>query len=183
MCGMTSIHHPYFVLLGLGANLGDPVAQLARAVRMLRAFVDVERVSSVYRTEPVGYADQPEFRNLVVAGRTRLAPLELLAATREVEDAMGRRRSFPNAPRTMDIDLLAFDERVMETAALVLPHPRLHLRGFVLHPLAEIAPEWVHPVLGRSARQLLADAAGLERVERMGPLPAPGHPHASEGRG
>lgn len=165
--------HPFTahsVLLGLGANLGDPLAQLARAVQMLRAHVHVDRVSSVYRTEPVGYADQPEFHNLVVAARTALEPVELLRAVQEVEQALGRRRSFPNAPRTMDIDLLAFDDRVMATPELVVPHPRLHLRGFVLHPLAEVAPDWVHPLLHRSARRLLADAAGLERVERMGPL-------------
>lgn len=175
---MDPIDRRHPVLLGLGANLGDPVGQLARAVERMRAFVHVDRVSSVYRTEPVGYVDQPEFRNVVVAGRTALEPADLLAATRRVEDALGRRRSFPNAPRTIDIDLLAFGDRVMDTPALVLPHPRLHARGFVLYPLAEVAPEWVHPVLGRSARELLADAAGLEAVERMGPLPS-----GAEGRG
>lgn len=164
--------HP--VLLGLGANLGDPVAQLARAVRMLRVHVDIHRVSSVYRTEPVGHADQPEFRNIVVAGRTALEPLALLREMQRIEDALGRRRTFRNAPRTIDVDLLAFGDRTMDTAELVLPHPRMHLRGFVLHPLAEIAPDWVHPVLRLSARRLLADAVGLERVERLGPLPA--HP-------
>ncbi|HEX6041487.1 2-amino-4-hydroxy-6-hydroxymethyldihydropteridine diphosphokinase [Longimicrobium sp.] len=165
----SAAHH---VLLGLGANLGDPVAQLARAVEMLRTHVHVDRVSSVYRTEPVGHADQPEFRNLVLAGRTALEPLALLREMQRIEDALGRRRTFRNAPRTIDVDLLAYDGRVTDTPELVLPHPRLHLRGFVLHPLAEIEPGWVHPVLHLSAWRLLADATGLERVERMGPLDA-----------
>jgi 2-amino-4-hydroxy-6-hydroxymethyldihydropteridine diphosphokinase len=166
------------VLLGLGANLGDPLAQLARAVQMLAAHVVVERVSSVYRTEPVGHAAQPDFYNLVVAGRTALAPADLLAAVQGVEEALGRQRSFRNAPRVIDVDVLAYGARVMRTLALTLPHPRLHLRGFVLHPLAEVAPEWRHPVLGRTARELLSAATALERVEPLGPLPPPGAPLA-----
>lgn len=166
------------VLLGLGANLGEPAEQLARAVEMLAAHVDIDRVSSLYRSEPVGHAEQPDFHNLVVAGRTRLPPMELLGAAQEIEGALGRRRIFRNAPRTMDIDLLAYGDRVMRTLALILPHPRLHLRGFVLHPLAEVAPEWMHPVLGRTARELLSSATALERVERIGPLPRPAAPLA-----
>lgn len=166
------------VLLGLGANLGDPVAQLARAVEMLEAHLVVDRVSSVYGTEPVGHADQPDFHNLVVAGRTALEPMELLRALQGIEEGMGRRRSFRNAPRTIDIDLLAYGTRVMRTLALTVPHPRLHLRGFVLHPLAEVAPEWMHPVLGRTARELLSSATALERVEPLGPLPRPAAPLA-----
>lgn len=165
--------HPPFhdVLLGLGANVGDPLAQLARAVELLGAHVEVQAVSSVYRTEPVGHADQPDFLNLVVAGRTGLAPAELLKAAQSVEAALGRRRSFRNAPRIIDVDLLAYGDRVMRTLALTLPHPRLHLRGFVLHPLAEVAPAWRHPVLRRTARELLSAATALERVEPVGALP------------
>lgn len=166
------------VLLGLGANLGDPLGQLALAVELLREHVRIDRVSSVYRTEPVGHAQQPDFYNLVVAGWTALAPPGLLAAAKGIEEGMGRVPTFRNAPRPMDIDLLAHGERVMRTPALTLPHPRLHLRGFVLHPLAEVAPEWRHPILGRTARELLSDAAALERVEPLGPLPTPGAPLA-----
>ena len=158
------------VLLGLGANLGHPPAQLARAVRLLRPHVAIDAISSVYRSEPVGHAEQPDFHNLVLAGRTALEPAALLRTAQEIEEAMGRRRTFRDAPRSIDIDLLAYGDRVMRTLALTLPHPRLHLRGFVLHPLVEVAPEWTHPVLGRTARQLLSSATGLERVERMGPL-------------
>lgn len=166
------------VLLGLGANLGDPLGQLVLAVELLRQHVRVERVSAVYRTEPVGHADQPDFYNLVVAGRTELPPADLLSAARGIEDGLGRVQSFRNAPRPIDIDLLAYGDRVMRTPALTLPHPRLHLRGFVLHPLAEVAPQWRHPILGRTARELLSDAAALERVEPLGPLPTPGAPLA-----
>ncbi|HEU0301393.1 MAG TPA: 2-amino-4-hydroxy-6-hydroxymethyldihydropteridine diphosphokinase [Longimicrobium sp.] len=166
------------VLLGLGANLGDPVAQLARAVEALSQVVRIEAVSSLYRTEPVGHADQPDFHNLVVRGWTALEPAALLRAAQEVEAALGRRRSFRDAPRTMDVDLLAYGDRVMHTPDLTLPHPRLHLRGFVLHPLAEVAPEWKHPVLLRTARELLSSAGVLERVQRVGALPGPGGPLA-----
>jgi 2-amino-4-hydroxy-6-hydroxymethyldihydropteridine diphosphokinase len=163
------------VILGLGANLGDPVAQLARAVAALDAVVRIGRVSSVYRTEPVGYRGQPDFFNLVVTGTARGEPEQVLGALLEVEAALGRERSFTNAPRTIDIDLLAFGARVMESPGLTLPHPRMHQRGFVLRPLAEIAPEWRHPVLGQTARELLSSGAARERVERVGPLyPFPG---------
>lgn len=166
------------VLLGLGANEGDPVAQLAAAVEALATAVRIGGVSSVYRSEPVGFAEQADFYNVVVRGWTALEPLALLAAAQGVEAAMGRRRSFANAPRTMDVDLLAYGGRVMRTADLTLPHPRLHLRGFVLHPLVEVAPEWTHPVLLRTARELLSSADALERVERVGALPGCGAPLA-----
>jgi 7,8-dihydro-6-hydroxymethylpterin-pyrophosphokinase len=142
------------VLLGLGANQGDPVAQLAKAVEALSREVRIGAVSSVYRSEPVGFAAQG------------------------VEEALGRRRTFRDAPRTIDVDLLAYGGRVMRTGELMLPHPRLHLRGFVLHPLVEVAPEWPHPVLLKTARELLSTAAALERVERVGALPGFGAPLA-----
>jgi len=158
------------VLLGLGANLGDPRRQLAEAVARLGAWMDDVRVSSVYRTEPVGHRDQPDFLNLVVRGWTTVPPEALLREMLAIERGLGRERSFPNAPRTIDIDLLAYGDRVMETAALTLPHPGIAQRGFVLHPLAEVAPAWVHPTLGRTARELLSAAPSLERVEWAGRL-------------
>jgi 2-amino-4-hydroxy-6-hydroxymethyldihydropteridine diphosphokinase len=158
------------VLLGLGANLGDPRRQLAAAVARLCAMVDDVRVSSVYRTEPVGHREQPDFYNLVIGGWTRLPPEALLREVLAIERDLGRERTFANAPRTIDIDLLAYGEVVMRTPELTLPHPAIAHRGFVLHPLAEVAPEWVHPLLGRTARELLSAAGPLERVERDGRL-------------
>jgi 2-amino-4-hydroxy-6-hydroxymethyldihydropteridine diphosphokinase len=159
------------ILLGLGANVGDPLRQLAAAVDALRAFVADLEVSSVYRTEPVGYADQPDFHNIVVRGRTDLAPEALLERVLGVEREMGRERTFRNAPRLIDVDVLAYGDRVITTERLTVPHPGIPTRGFVLHPLAEVAPGWVHPVLGKTARELLESASALERVERIGPLP------------
>ncbi|HEU0015232.1 MAG TPA: 2-amino-4-hydroxy-6-hydroxymethyldihydropteridine diphosphokinase [Longimicrobium sp.] len=162
------------VILGLGANLGDPARQIAEAVEALRAWVRIERVSSLYRTEPVGFRDQPDFHNAVAVGTTALAPEELLRAVLSVEEAMGRRRSFRDAPRAVDIDLLDHGGRVMEAPGLTLPHPRLHERAFVLVPLAEAAPEWRHPVHLRTARELLSTAGARERVERVGALSVSG---------
>lgn len=160
------------VVLGLGANLGRPVEQLAAAVAALAGAVEVESLSSVYRTEPLGNPDQPDFYNLVAMGSTTLAPRALLAATQAVEAELGRVRSFRNAPRAIDIDILAYGDRRIDTPELVVPHPRVATRGFVLYPLAEAAPEWRHPVLLKTARELLESAGHLERVERLGALPS-----------
>src|ERR1700741_117035 len=165
---------PAEVILGLGANLGDPLHQLGAAMDALATFVGDLQASSVYRTEPVGFAAQPDFCNLVVRGTTMLSAEELLERVLEVEAELGRERSFRNAPRTMDVDVLAYGRLVLQTPSLTLPHPGIPTRGFVLHPLAEVAPEWVHPVLGKTARELLTAAPPLERVERMGPLPRSG---------
>lgn len=156
------------VLLALGANLGDPAAQLRRALGELGGVLTSLRVSSLYRTAPVGYLDQPDFYNLVCSGETRLGPRELLREMQHIEAALGRTRPFANAPRTLDIDLLAYGDLLLETPELTLPHPRLHERGFVLVPLVEIAPDWRHPRLGRTARELLQALGPTQGVERVG---------------
>lgn len=157
-------------LFGLGANIGNPRRQLALAVERLRGLLTDVRASGVYHTRPVGYAEQPDFLNLVVTGRSREPPERLLAAALEIEQGLGRIRTFPNAPRTIDIDLLAVGERVIERTGLRLPHPRMHERAFVLVPLAEVAPSWRHPTLGQTAEEMLTALPHAEGVERLGPL-------------
>jgi 2-amino-4-hydroxy-6-hydroxymethyldihydropteridine diphosphokinase len=128
--------------VGIGANLGDPAAQVRAAIDALAAVRGTRLVSasSLYRTAPVGYADQPDFVNAVAAVDTELAPLELLGELHAIERSAGRERSFRNAPRTLDLDLLLYGDASVRDAALVVPHPRMQERAFVLAPLAEIAP-------------------------------------------
>ncbi len=127
--------------IALGSNLQNPAAQIKRAFSELRTLPETRlvRQSSLYRTAPVGYDDQPDFINAAAEVATMLEPLELLQALLALESALGRERSFANAPRVLDLDLLLYDDRVMQTPELTLPHPRMHERGFVLFPLAEIA--------------------------------------------
>src|SRR5215210_3826053 len=142
--------------IALGSNLGDRMATLRTAVTRLGALGRITGVSNLYETEPIGYLEQPAFLNAVVVLETALAPVDLLRALLDVERDLGRARSFPNAPRTLDLDLLLVDDVILETAELTLPHPRLHERAFVLVPLAELAPAMVHPVSGQTMRQLLS---------------------------
>jgi 2-amino-4-hydroxy-6-hydroxymethyldihydropteridine diphosphokinase len=158
------------VLLGLGANLGRPVEQLRAAVELLAGRLDRLAVSSLYRSAPVGYTDQPDFFNLVCSGTTALPPTALLAEAQRIERLYGRVRRFPNAPRTLDIDLLAYDDRLLDGPELVLPHPRLAERAFVLVPLLEVEPRWRHPRRGLTPAELLRMVRPHARVERVGLL-------------
>ena len=159
------------VLLSLGSNSGDSAPSLVRAVQKLANQVEITALSALYRSAPVGYTNQPDFLNLVYAGETPLAPDSLLAEVQQIEHALGRVRSFRDGPRTIDIDVLAYGELVLDTPELTIPHPRMARRAFVLVPLAEIAPEWRHPILRKTARELLTEAGPLERIERVGPPP------------
>ena len=122
--------------IGLGANLGDRAATLREAARRLGALGRITAVSSLYETEPVGFRDQPPFLNAVIALETGLTPAALFQGLLTIERELGRIRTFRNAPRTLDIDILFYDGQVIETPPLVVPHPRLHERAFVLVPLA-----------------------------------------------
>ncbi|HEX6734836.1 MAG TPA: 2-amino-4-hydroxy-6-hydroxymethyldihydropteridine diphosphokinase [Azonexus sp.] len=146
--------------VALGANLGDPASTVRAAFGALANLPDsrVLRCSSLYRTAPVGVVDQPEFINAVALLETTLAPQRLLAELLDIECRFGRQRAEKNGPRTLDLDLLLYDERCIELPELILPHPRLHLRAFVLLPLAEIAPDLVLPGRGRIAAWLPAVA-------------------------
>lgn len=154
--------------IGLGSNLGDRAANLNRARLLLRrAGLVIVDASSVYRTEPVGEVEQREFLNQVIGARWAGTPESLLRACLEVERAMGRVRTVPGGPRRIDVDLLLCGERRVFGPGIEVPHPRLHLRRFVLEPLAEIAPRARHPVLGRSAAAMLSACRDRSRVERI----------------
>lgn len=140
--------------LGLGSNLGDREQNLAQALRLLSSKVTVDRASSVYETEPVGYGEQPLFLNAVCRVSTNLPPQELLILAKSIEAKLGRLPSFTNASRPIDVDILFYDDQIIETQDLTIPHPRLVERAFVLIPLAEIAPDLIHPGNGKSIAEL-----------------------------
>jgi 2-amino-4-hydroxy-6-hydroxymethyldihydropteridine diphosphokinase len=142
-------------IIALGANLGDRLATLTEAVDQIGELGDVVAVSSLYDTEPVGYADQPRYLNGVLALETELPPEALLDGLQRIEHDLGRVRTFPNAPRTLDLDLLLYGDQMIETDRLTVPHPRLHERAFVLVPLAELVPDLIHPTRGVTVRRLL----------------------------
>lgn len=145
--------------IALGANLGDRAANLRAAVEMLAASpgVRVVAVSPFYETEPEGYTDQPAFINAAAEIATTLSPHELLLLCQDVENKSGRVRTLKWGPRTLDLDILMYGETVMDTGELKIPHPLMHLRRFVLEPLASIAPDAVHPVTGKTITRLLEE--------------------------
>jgi 2-amino-4-hydroxy-6-hydroxymethyldihydropteridine diphosphokinase len=155
--------------VALGANLGNPELTVKAAIKALDSIPLTQRVavSSLYRTAPVGLRNQPDFINAVVALDTRLSPQGLLDELFEIEQEFGRQRSVKNAPRTLDLDLLLHDDNVLATPTLILPHPRMHQRAFVLAPLAEIAPAIVIP--GHGAVGPLLAACTDQHVERLAP--------------
>ena len=149
------------VYLGLGANVGGREQNLQAAVDRLHSRqLRVTRLSSVYETEPQGIRNQRWFLNLVAEAETELFPRQLLARIVKIERELGRRRAIENGPRTIDIDILFFGNAVVQTAELIIPHPRFAERRFVLAPMAELAPDLRDPVSRRTMRELLANTAG-----------------------
>jgi 2-amino-4-hydroxy-6-hydroxymethyldihydropteridine diphosphokinase len=160
------------VYLSLGSNVGDREANLRAAIEALPpAGVRLRQLSSIYETEPVDYLDQPWFLNCAVEAETELTPQALLGALRSIESQLGSQKQFAKGPRKIDLDILLYGPETINTPDLQVPHPRMHLRRFVLTPLAEIAPGLTHPAWSGSATELLkrvADASQVKRA-RMGP--------------
>jgi dihydropteroate synthase/2-amino-4-hydroxy-6-hydroxymethyldihydropteridine diphosphokinase len=163
----------HVVYLALGTNLGQRAANLRHALASFSRSVRVTGVSPVYETEPWGFSDQPRFLNQVIRAETTLEPEDLLSYLKKLESILGRQPSFRNGPRLIDLDVLLYDDLVYQSSALSLPHPGLPERAFVLAPLADLAPELVHPQLGVRIDQLLArvDVSGVHRVmEKLPPF-------------
>lgn len=156
------------VYLALGSNLGDRRGNLAAALQRLRNVIEIRAVSSIYETDPVGYLDQPHFFNIACSGKTRLTPPELLKYAKEIEVAIGRQTTFRNGPRPIDIDIIFYDDLHIIQDGLIIPHPRMAERAFVLVPLVEIAPQVVDPVVGQTVQELL-QGISQEGVKKLAP--------------
>ena len=156
----------HIVYLALGSNLGNRAANLKEALASLSPQMEVKAKSKVYETPPWGHTEQDKFFNQVVMVKTYLEPEPLLKHLKRLEVALGRKASFQNGPRLIDIDILFYDDLVLESTALVIPHPHVHERGFVLLPMLDIAPDLVHPVRQKSVRDMLAgcDLQGIVQI-------------------
>jgi 2-amino-4-hydroxy-6-hydroxymethyldihydropteridine diphosphokinase len=158
------------VYIGLGGNIGDPLENIKKAVRLIeeKGLAKCVKLSSMYKTEPVGYKDQPWFINAAAMVESDKTPEEFLAGTREIERGLGRaEKKVKDGPRPVDVDIIFWGSEIIDTDELKVPHPRMHQRGFVLYPLNEIAGNVVHPVLKKTVAELLDELDDNEKVEKV----------------
>ena len=165
---------PVRVFLGLGSNLGDRLANLEQGLRNLGERIRLVKCSSIYETEPWGFAEQPAFLNCVVQGEASASPEGVLQTLKEVEQRVGRRATFSWGPRVFDADLLFYGSRIVNLPQLTVPHPRIQERAFVLVPIVEIAPDFVHPLMGMTMETMAARVEGREGVRRHASPPGLG---------
>ena len=152
------------IYLSLGTNLGDKKDNIEHALQLLTAKVKILKISSYYETEPVGFKDQPWFLNIVIEGETNLLPSELLIFTQSIEHEMKRIKTIINGPRIIDVDILLYEDEKIETENLVIPHPRMKERAFVMVPLSEISPE--HTIQGEKISDILKNLMG-EKIKKV----------------
>ena len=153
------------VFLGLSTNIGEKDNNLKVAIEEIKDFSEVINISSYYKTPPYGYLDQDDFLNMAMEITTELTPLELIFRIHEIEHKMGRVRKIKNGPRIIDIDILLFNDEVINQTNLKIPHPEMHKRNFVLKPLDEIAPSILHPILKENINTLKINLKNPDKVE------------------
>lgn len=158
----------HFYVLLLGSNMGNSIHNLYEATTLLELYTGaITRVSSLYKTEPWGEHDQNEFINQAVVVASDLEPLKFLHVCQKIEKALGKNKITPYGPRTIDIDILFIDDMVLSMPELVVPHPKMQLRNFVLIPLSQIAPEIIHPVTGKSVREIKDECIDTGRADLL----------------
>ncbi len=155
------------VFISIGSNLGEKIGNCKIAIEEIAAFAKIVKVSSCYETEPLGYEDQPNFINCAAEICTDLSPHDLLTKLNKIEDKLGRVRLEKWGPRTIDLDIIFYGEQVIKDDNLIIPHPRAHLRGFVLEPICEIAPEFIHPEYNLPIYELLKEIKDGKKVIKL----------------